>query len=204
MADPVTLSTLAIGSMVATGAGAGVSAFGNLFSGKAQSNLYNYQAGIAQQNATLAKQDANYALATGGVEEEQAGMRSRAQIGATRAGFGASNVDVNTGSSGRVIASETEIGQENEGVVAANAAKRAYGFGTKAAMDTAQGNIYQTAASTSKTAGGIGALSSIVGGAGAVSSKWLQFGQSFGPGNSGGSSDYFGNTGGDSSDYYGG
>ena len=195
MADPVTLSTLAIGSAAATGAGAGVSAFGSLFSGKAQSNLYNYQAGIAQQNATLAKQDENYAIGAGEVETSQVGMRTRAEIGATRAGFGASNVGVGSGSSGRVLSSETEIGQENEQVTAANAAKRAYGFGVKGAMDTAQGNIYSTAAKTSETSGVLGATASIISGAGAVSNKWLQYGQSFGTGknsgdNSGESSGY--------------
>lgn len=183
MANP---AVLAGGSIAASGIGAIVSALGSSFTGQSQANLFNYQAGLAQQNAALAKQDANYAIGSGEVETQQAGMRARAEIGATRAGFGASNVDVNSGSSSRVVASETEIGQENEAVTAANAAKRAYGFGVKAAQDTAQSNIYTTAASTSETSGTLGAVSSIIGGVGAVSSKWLQYGQSFGSGGGGG------------------
>lgn len=202
MANP---AILAGGSIAASGIGAIVNALGSSYTGQSQANLFNYQAGLAQQNAALAKQDANYSIGEGEVETQKAGLSTRAEIGATRAGFGASNVDVNSGSSSRVISSETEIGQENEAVTAANAAKRAYGFGIKAAQDTAQSNIYQTAASTSKTAGTLGAVSSIIGGVGSVSSKWLQYGQSFGSGGGGGGNqNYFGNVGGDQFSWYGG
>lgn len=202
MADPVTLAAVGIGAGVASG---GIGALGSLFQGKSQSNLYNYQAGIAQQNAALATQDANYAISTGEIQTQQVGMQTRAQVGATRAGFGASNVDVNSGSSSKVISSETSIGQENEAVTSANAAKRAFGFNVKGAMDTGQAGVYSTAATNSTTAGEFGAASSIIGAAGNVSSKWLQMGQSFGQGgNSSTPPSYFGNTGGDQSSWYGG
>ena len=44
MADPVSLAVIGMG---AAAAGGGVSALGSLFSGQAQSNMYNYQAGVA-------------------------------------------------------------------------------------------------------------------------------------------------------------
>lgn len=178
MADPITL--LAITGMAATAAGAGVSAFGKLTQGQSESNMFGYQAGVAKVNAQIAKQDANYTLAAGGVQGEQAGMRERAGIGATRAGFGASNVS--GGSQSKVIASEIEVGQQNQGIIAANAAKRAYGFEVGAAGDTASAGAFDVAGKTSKTAGEIGAVSSILGGVGSVSSKWLQMGPAFGGG----------------------
>jgi hypothetical protein len=139
--------------------------------------MYNYQAGVAQTNAAIAKQDANYSLASGEVESQQSGMRTREQVGATRAGFGAGNVA--GGSVNRVVQSETEIGQQNQGIIRANAAKRAYGFEVGAAGDVAQAGADTFAAGTSKTAGEIGAVSSIIGGAGSVASKWSQMGQAF-------------------------
>jgi hypothetical protein len=168
---------LAIGASVAGGA---VGAFGSLMSGQAQSAMYNYQGGVAQVNATLANQDATYAESVGGVEEVNAGLKGRQQFGATRAGIGAGNVSTTTGSGGDVLKSETEITQQNEATIASNTAKRAYGFQVKAAEDTAQGTAYDAAASTSETSGDIGAISSVIGGAGSVSSKWMQYGQSFG------------------------
>src|ERR1700726_3196065 len=107
MADPVS-----IGSMVLGGAGAGVSAFGSLFQGDAQSNMYKYQAGVARVNAAVATQDANYAREAGEVEAPNAGMRTRAEVGSTRAGMAAGNVAINSGSGARVVSSEIAIGQE--------------------------------------------------------------------------------------------
>jgi hypothetical protein len=183
MADPVSLAAVSIGTGVA---GAAVSAGGGLFQGQAQSNMYKYQAGVAQVNSTLATQDANYARSVGGVEEVNAGLKGRAQFGGTRAGIAAGNVDTTTGSGANVLKSETEITQQNEATIAANSAKRAYGFDVKAAQDTAQVGAYDVSASTSETAGDINAISSVIGGAGSVASKWYQYGQSFGPGSNGG------------------
>ena len=181
MADPVTLAGIGIG---ATAAGTGIGAIGSLFQGKAQSNMYNYQAGVAKVNATLAKQDANYATEAGEVETQQIGMRGRAQVGATRAGIGAGNIDTTgtCGCSESRYRQRLAITQENEAVTNANVAKRAYGFNVKAAQDTTQAGAYGVAAETSTEAGEIGAASTVIGGAGSVASKWSQFGQSFGTG----------------------
>ena len=183
MAFPAVLAGVGMGA----GALGGVtSAIGNLFSGQAQSNMYNYQAGVALANAKVAKQDAAYATASGEVEAQQAGMRGRFQQGATKVGIASGNIDTSTGSGSQVLKSETEVTQENEGVIRANAAKRAYGFEVGAAEDVAQSSAYKVAGETSVTAGDIGAVSSILGAAGNVSSKWLQAGQSFGFGDTGG------------------
>ena len=179
MADPVTLAAIGIGSAAAGGL---TSAIGSLFSGQAQSNMYKYQAGVATANAAIAKQDAAYAIASGEVEAQQSGMKTRFQEGATKVGIAAGNIDTSTGSAGKVIASETEIGQENEAVIRANAAKKAYGFEVGAAEDVAQAGAYTVAGETSVTAGDIGAVSSVLGAAGNVSSKWLQASQAFGTG----------------------
>ena len=165
------LGWLGIGT---SAAGAVVGAEGSLYQGEAQSNLYNYQASVANINATLAKQDANYATSAGEVSAQEAGMRGRFEEGRIKAGIAAGNIDVSSGSAAKVQSAQTAITQENEGVIRADSAKRAYGFNVKGAMDTAQAGVYKTAAATSLTSGDIGAATSIIGGAGSVSSKWLQ------------------------------
>lgn len=176
MADPVTIGTIGLGS---TAAGALTGAFGSIFTGEAQAAQYNYQAGVARVNAKIAQQDADYALAAGETEAQISGMRGRAQEGAIRAGIGAGNLALGSGSAAQVLKSQTELTQFDEATTRANAAKRAWGFQTEAAGDIATAGAMDIAAQTSKTAGEIGAVSSLIGGAGQVSSRWLQ-GQSVG------------------------
>ncbi len=172
MADPV--SAVAIGGMAASVAGGILGAGGSMYSAEAQAAQATYQAGVARVNARIAQQDADYARAAGEVEAQQVGMRGRAQTGATRVGFGAGNIDTSSGSAARVLKSETELTQFDEATTRANAAKRAWGFETEQAGDVAQAGAYGVAADTSRTTGEIGAVSSLIGGASNVSSKWMQ------------------------------
>ena len=169
MAAPVALAGIA-----ATAVGGVTSAIGNIFQGQATSQSYQYQAQIAQINAQVAKQNAAYAQETGEVEAQQSGMQTRAQIGQTKAIQGASGLDVNTGSGAAVRGSEAEIGVENQNITRANAAKAAYGYEVNAAQFTNQASLDVASGANAKTAGNIGAFSSILGGVGSVASKWSQ------------------------------
>lgn len=180
--DPVILTAISIGT---TALGAGVSAFGSMKSGEAQAGMYNYQASIAKVNQQIAKQNADYALAAGEVEAQRSGMKTRAQIGETRAIQGASGLDVNTGSAARVRTSEAEIGLQDQALIRSNAARRAYGYEVEGEQQKSQASLYGMAAENASSAGKIGALSSILGGASSVSSKWLQASQ-IGVGSGGG------------------
>lgn len=181
MADP---ATMAITSTVLGGAGAGISAYGALTKGAADSAMYGYQQGIAQINQKIQKQNADYAIATGEVEAQQSGMKTAGQVSQTKVQQSASGLDVNSGSNVTVRDSETAIGQQNQDIIRSSAARKAYGFEVEGAQAEAQGNIYGMAAKTSQTAGILGAVSSIIGGAGSVASKWAQYGSTFGKGTS--------------------
>lgn len=164
--------------MGAQAAGSIVGAIGSIWQGQAQSQMYNYQAGIAKVNQQIEQQNANYALQVGEVAAQQSGLQTKAVVSGTKAAQGASNIDVNSGSTTAVRSSETELGQENEAIIRADAAKRAYGYSVGAFQQGAQAEIYKTSAATSITAGDIGAASSLLGGVSGVSSKWLQASQS--------------------------
>ena len=165
---------MAMVGMGATALGGITGAVGSIFSGQAQSNMYTYQAGIAQMNAQIAKQNASYALAAGEVSAQQQGMKTRAEIGQTKATQGAGGLQVGSGSNVQVQKSEKEIGDENAALTRANAARQAYGFQVEAVQDTAQSQLDLMAAENAKTAGTIGAFSSLLGGGASVSSKWLE------------------------------
>lgn len=169
--DPITLTAISLG---ATALGSGVGAVGSIMGGQAQSGMYKYQAGIAQMNQQIAEQDADYSRSVGEVEAQQSGMKTRFQIGNIKAGQSGSGLDVNSGSAALVRKSQHEVGMEDQAVIRSNAAKRAYGYEVEAAQQTAQGQVYKMAAEKSETAGTIGAITSILGGASSVSGKWLQ------------------------------
>ena len=146
--------------MGTTAAGGILGMFGSLLGGKTQQAMYNYQAGIAKINAQYIRQ-------AGEVEAQQSGMRTRAEIGQTKAIEGASNLDVNKGSAPLVRTSEAKIGQENMAIIRSNAAHRAFGQDVQASIDVSAGK-------NAVVAGEIGAASSILGAASSVSSKWMQ------------------------------
>lgn len=176
MADPV---SLAVGSMAISAVSGGVSAYGASQSAKAKAQMANYQAGIAQMNAKIAQQNADYAKEVGETRAQQVGMQTRYQVGQARVARGASGLDVNTGSNPRVIESVEEIGQHNEAITRADAAKRAYGYEVEAANATAQGTVYQMQAQNEEEAGKINVASTLLGTAGSVSDKWLTYGSKF-------------------------
>jgi hypothetical protein len=166
-----------VGTLVGGAIGAGVGAFGAYESGQAQKKAYTYQAGVAQINKQIADQNARYAIETGESRAQIAGMQTRAQIGETKAIQGASGLAVNKGSTVDVRASEANIGEENEMTIRSNAAREAYGYKVQGVADTAQATLDTAAAKTSSQAGTIGAVSSLLGGATSVSSRWTQFAQ---------------------------
>jgi hypothetical protein len=170
MVDPITLSTIALGSTVLGGV---TGAAGSLFGGAASSNAYTYQAGIAQMNAQIARQNAAYETSLGEQQAQQSGMKTRAQISQTRAAQGAGGLDVNTGSNADVRKSELSLGDYDQAIIRNNATRRAYGFEVEAVSQDAQSNLDRYAASTSITSSYFGAASSILGAGSSFSSKWF-------------------------------
>lgn len=157
-----------------------VGAIGSVMQGNAQSSMYAYQSQVAQMNKQIAEQNAEHARVTGEAQAQADAMKTKQQIGTTRAVIGASGVDVNTGSAADVQESELKIGQYQEGVIRSDAAKKAYNFKVEAANQEAQSNVYSMASSNAKSGGMMGAFTSILGAATSVSSKWSQASTSYG------------------------
>jgi hypothetical protein len=162
VADPISL------------AGAAIGAGGALFKGFASSSMYGYQAQIAQMNAQIARQNSAYESALGETQAQQSGMKTRAIIAETKAGQGASGLDLTSGTSVEVRASEAELGAEDQSMIRSNAARRAYGYEVQASQDVAQANLDKAASSNSIISGLFDAGSSILGGGGGIASRWLK------------------------------
>jgi hypothetical protein len=172
LADPVTMMAgvgLAgsIGSSVMGGVGANYAA-------KAKAGQYNYQAGIARVNQRVQEQNADFASQSGEIEGVQTGLKHRALLGKIKATQGASGIDVNSGTNLDVYAGAQTIARMDQENVARNAMQKVRAYKSAAWSEGEQANLYDVAARNATKEGKIGVLSSIVGGASSVSSKWLQ------------------------------
>jgi hypothetical protein len=176
MADPATLALMTIFSSATGGA---VKAGGDLFSGFANSAAYKYQSGVAAVNQKIALQNAEYSRSIGESKAEVSGMKTRQQVGQTKAIQGASGFRAGEGSGGKVIESEQMLGAAEQDTIRSNAARAAYGHEVEALNFGAQSKLHSMASKTSKISGILGATSSFLGGASSVSDKWLQYGSMF-------------------------
>lgn len=165
------VGAIGIGSSLAGGI---LGAYGAEKSGQAQQQMYDYQAQVARINSQIDLQNRDYALNVGEIQATQEGMKAGQQFGQIRAAEGASNLDVNSGSAADVQRSQKQITAIDLTQIRSNAAKTAYDYDVKSVMDTNQASLDVMAGANAKTAGDIGAMSSILGSVSSVSSKWLQ------------------------------
>lgn len=180
-----TLAAISLGVGVI---GTGVSAIGAISQGNAQADAARYQSQVAANNAIISQQQAQTTIASGEQQAAIQGMKTRATVGAIKAAQGASNIDVNTGSTVDVRESAAELGMEDTLTTRSNAARQAYGYQVGATSDTAQAGLLQKRASGAETAGAFGAVGSLLGGASSFGKQFSDFKQAgvFGGGTTGG------------------
>lgn len=160
-ATGLSASTLATGAALTS---AGIGAIGSIQQSQAQAASAGYNSKISAQNAGIATQNAAFAGAQGEEDVGIQGAKNAATEGTILANQGASGVDVNSGSAVAVRQSAAKVGMLNELNIRSQAAQKAYGFQTQAVSDTAQANLDAAQSSADKTAGYIGAGTSVLGG----------------------------------------
>lgn len=154
-------------------AGTAAGAIGAIGQGQAAAAQANYQAQVARNNAIVAQQNANYAIASGEAKATDEGMKERARAGAVRAALAASGLDVNSGSSADVQEGSARTGQTNIERVRQEAQLRAYGYRSQATNFGAEAGLDRLAASNAQTAGFLKAGGLLFSGAsGLIGSKW--------------------------------
>ena len=106
-------------------------------------------------------------------------MKTRAAVGQTLAGQGASGVDVNTGSSVDVRAGETKLGMLDALTIRANAARKAYGYNVAATGAEAESGLLTSEAQQAKQAAPISALGSFLGSVSSTAGNFAKMGGAF-------------------------
>ncbi len=153
-------------------AGAGLSAVGAIEGGLSTSAQAQYQSQVAENNKTIANQNAAYAAAAGSRQAADASMRSAATGGRIKAAQAANNIDVNTGSAVEVQKSEREVGQLSSLTAQNNALLQAYGYRSAATSYGAQAGLDVAAAAQAPIGATIGAAGGLLGNASALGYKY--------------------------------
>jgi hypothetical protein len=155
------IETLAIASLASSVAGSAIGAGASIIGGMNKQNMYNYQAAVADINATRARQ-------IGETEAFNSQLKTGGLLGKEKATQAASGVDVNSGSAVDVRASTAELGRLDAETILNNADTKALGLRQQAEMDRLAGK-------NAMTEGVLGAVGNVLGGASSVGDKWLKY-----------------------------
>jgi hypothetical protein len=173
MADPVTTGMAAVG-MGTSIFGAITGAQGARASGAAAQQMGMYQVGVAQMNARIARQNAEYADFQGEKEAHNYGMQAAQRMGHIKAAQGASGLDVNSGSAKDVQDSQSMVTSMDLAQLRQNAAKAAYDYRAQASAFDIEAMGAAMGAQNAVSASRINATTSIISGAASVADRWMQ------------------------------
>ena len=154
--------------------GGGISAIGQVEAGQATANAANYQAAVASNNAIIEGQNAVYAEKAGNVAATNQSLKGAQVAGKIKAGQGASNIDVNTGSAKAVQAGQRVASNLDTATVLNNSELAAYGYRTKAVSDTAEAGLDTLKGQQATEGADIGAVGSLLSSASSLGGKWAQ------------------------------
>lgn len=154
MCEPTTIMT------AVSLAGTAMTAYGQVQQGKAQEGQSEYNAAVSRNNATLA--------ANRGVDKENAFRNQTKQLKQQqRAHFGASGVELASGSAADILADTENYGELDALNIRSNTADEVDQLNLDARNEVLRGDNARSSANTR-------AFSSVLSGAGGVASKWYK------------------------------
>ncbi|NIF51403.1 hypothetical protein [Burkholderia sp. Ax-1724] len=175
MSFGISAATLAEISLAVTAAGAAASAYGAIKQGQAASAASDYQAQVARNNQIVSNAYAKQAQSDGENQVAAKQAQTSQMIGAERAAMAANGVDLDSGSALRIQGDTAKLGDVDAMTIRNNAARQAYGYQLQGLSYSQQAGLDEASASNAKTAGYLGAFSSIVSGASSVAGKWAGY-----------------------------
>lgn len=149
-----------------------ISAYGAYRSGEAQASAASYQAAVARNNALIAQRNAAYSTQRGDILAQQKQQQTAQMLGSVRAAAGASGVDVQTGSPARLQSDVAKLGEMDVLTIRNAAAREAFGYNVQGMSYAATAGLEESAAQSAAAGGELGALSSLISGAGQIAPKW--------------------------------
>ena len=180
----ISISAAVANAMLAVGAAAAIAstALGTVSSiqqGKQQQAMYNYQAKVAQENAEIAKKNADTERQTGIEEARLQRMKTLQAVGAQQTAMAANGMDVTQGTSLDIIEDTAAMGELDALQIQTNYERKALAYEQQAGNYTNQANMDAISGRNAYTAGKINAVATGLNGiskAAGVATKWVGFG----------------------------
>jgi hypothetical protein len=143
--------------------GALATAGGALFQGVSNSQAASYRSTVARNNAAIANQNAQRAIAAGQQQAQNQSRQNAAAYGAIKTSQAANGIDVNSGSALDVQASQRAKGQLDAETSLYNAQVQAYGYRTNAVSNEAESQLDQMTATNAPIGAAMGAFGGLLG-----------------------------------------
>ncbi|HEY4339992.1 MAG TPA: hypothetical protein VGM97_08610 [Steroidobacteraceae bacterium] len=150
---------LGIGSTV-------VGAVGQIQEGKATAQAEKYNSQVAEMNAQLADRQAKDAIERGQQQEQQKRLQTSQLQGKQRAAMAANGVDLSFGSPLDTIVDTAKLGEVDALNIRTNAYREAYDDQVQGVNYRANATLDRMKGESAEKAGYIGALGTVLGGAG--------------------------------------
>lgn len=166
---------LGYASLGATALSGAVGVYGALKTAQAQKNSANYNAAVANINATQAERNRELASEQGMAEQAIQQRKTRAEVGAIRANQAASGVDVNSGSALDVRSSAAELGELDAISVRQKGTLAAYGYDTQKTGFQDEASLDTQEAKSASEAGNINAATSLLGSVSTGASNYYKY-----------------------------
>lgn len=198
MADPFSAGTMAAVGLASSAGGGILSAFGQSQQGEAKASELRYKAGVARVNAEIERQNSDWSLTVGERESMRSGLTTGFTIAKQKVVQSGSGFDVNSGTAEAVRESTRLIGLDDQSTIRTNYGRKAQAHRQMGNNLDAEAAGLEAGAKNVQKASRMSALSTLIGTAGSVATRWTRASQSFGWGPSGSGS--FHNSG-DSVDY---
>lgn len=152
---------------IALGASAVIGLAGAAYSASETSKAGKFNQQVAENNAALARDQAQVAQAMGDRESQQQTWRTRALLGQQRAAIASSGVDAGVGTPLDILGESALFGEVDQQTIRLNTARQAWGFNAQAADIQNQGRLGRGAARAQAT----GTILSGLSGAGSTASR---------------------------------
>ncbi len=169
-------TTLAIASLAATAASAGMSAIGASKQAEAQASAARYQAQVADNARKVAEWQAEDALKRGRTEEDRRRTKTALQISAQRAALASSGTLVEGEGSNIDITGDTAAAGEFDALtIRSNAERDAWSKRVQASNLHGEAALQRSKAAFADEMGMFGVGANLIAGASSVADKWSSY-----------------------------
>lgn len=159
-------------AMALSGIGTALSAYGSVMQGKAQADAHNAQAAAAESNAAVERERARQSNQRAALDSWRTAEQGRQFAGRQRAAQGGTGVYMGSGSARAMQLDTAGLAAKDTAATRYNGMLETWGYMNNASQYQNQAGAERAAASAAKSAGRLGAFTSVLGGASGLLSQW--------------------------------